>query len=86
MSMNYLLGTAREAYENSQYDKLVDKYGKLAAEKIIEPQLIERNLTLDEFQVYRRVKKVIQNDGLNVVNARTEAEALASETIHEVFA
>jgi hypothetical protein len=80
-----LLGTAREAYENSQFDKLVSKYGEHAAEKIIEPQLLKRDLTLDEFQVYRKVKKVIQNDGLNVVNAKKEAEDLASKVIDEVL-
>jgi len=30
-----VLGTAREAYENHQYDKLVKKYDKHTADKLI---------------------------------------------------
>ena len=73
-----LLGTAREALENKRYTNLVKKYGEPVAEKLIERQLQERGLSLDEFRNYRKVKRVIQNDGLNVKAAQKEAELEAN--------
>jgi hypothetical protein len=80
-----LLGTAREALENRSYNKLVDKYGKATAETLIEPQLQERGVTLEEFQTYRKVKRIVQNNGLNVRAAQKEAEELAKSAVEETF-
>lgn len=83
--MKKLLGTGRELRENNRYDKLVDKYGEYVAEWLIESQLKERDLTLKDFNTYRKVRKVIQTDGLNVVAAAKEAKELTSDAINETF-
>lgn len=72
-----LLGTAREALENHQYDKLVKKYDKHTADKLIEGQLQEAGLNLRDFDTYRTVKTKIQNGALKVSAAAKEGEALA---------
>ncbi|WP_151829665.1 hypothetical protein [Acinetobacter ursingii] len=76
-----LLGTAREAYENHQYDKLVKKYDKHTADKLIEGQLKEVGLNLRDFDTYRAVKTQIQNGALSVSDAAKEGEALANAAL-----
>ena len=76
-------GTAREASENFKYDRLEKKYGKEGAEAIIKPHLEDRELTVDEFRKYRKVKKVIQNQGLDVAQAQKEADLEAKEALKE---
>ena len=67
-----IFGTAREALENHQYDKLVKKYDKHTADKLIEGQLKEAGLTLRDFDTYRNVKKKVQNGALRVSVAAKE--------------
>lgn len=76
-------GTAREASENFKYDRLQKKYGKEGAEAIIKPHLELRGLSIEEFQNYRKVKKVIQNQGLDVAKAQKEADLEAKDALHE---
>ncbi|MCO8115214.1 hypothetical protein NI465_13650 [Acinetobacter lwoffii] len=76
-----VLGTAREAYENHQYDKLVKKYDKHTADKLISGQLAEANITPQQFDTYRAVKKQIQNGALSVSKAAKEGEALANAAL-----
>lgn len=76
-----ILGTAREALENHRYSSLEDKYGREGAEAIIAPQLKERGIGIVEFRNYRAVKKVIQNDGLDVAQARKTAEKEAAAVL-----
>lgn len=74
-----ILGTAREALENHRYSSLEDMYGREGAEAIIAPQLKKRGISVVEFRNYRAVKKVVQNNGLDVLQARktVEKEAVA---------
>ena len=46
-------GTAREAHENLEYSKLVDKYGEKGAKTIIKPHLEAKGLTMRKFENYR---------------------------------
>lgn len=76
-------GTAREASENFKYGRLEKKYGKEGAEAIIKPHLEARGISVDEFHTYRKVKKVIQNQGLDVAKAQKEADREAKEALQE---
>lgn len=78
-----LLGTGREAKENFDYDQLVKKYDKHTADQLISSQLEKGNITLTEFNTYKKVRKYIHNGGLNVKKATREAEKLAA-SIEEV--
>jgi len=76
-----VLGTAREAYENHQYEKLVKKYDSHTANKLIEGQLAAANITPQQFDTYRAVKTKIQNGALSVSQAVKEGEALANAAL-----
>jgi hypothetical protein len=81
-----ILGTAREALENHGYSKLEEKYGKEGAEAIITPQLTERGISIAEFRNYRTVKKVIQNNGLDIAKAKKVAEEEAARALNAELA
>lgn len=76
-----ILGTAREACEIHKYNKLVKKYDKYTANKLIEGQLKEANISPENFDNYLEVKKKIQNGALNVSKAQKEGEDLARDAI-----
>lgn len=78
-------GTAREASENWKFGRLENKYGKDGAEAIIKPHLEARGISVEEFRIYRKVKGVIQNQGLDVAKAQKEADREAKEAIHELL-
>ena len=76
-------GTAREASENYKFGRLEEKYGKEGAEAIIKPQLEARGISVEEFRTYRKVKEVIQNQGLDVAKAQKEADREAKEALQD---
>lgn len=76
-------GTAREASENFKYGRLERKYGKEGAEAIIKPHLEARGISVEEFRTYRKLKKVIQNQGLDFAKAQKEADCEAKEALQE---
>lgn len=78
-------GTAREASENYKYSRLEVKYGKEGAEAIIKPHLEARDISVDDFRTYRKVKRAIQNQGLDVAKAQKEADREALEALQEYF-
>jgi len=81
-----ILGTARECYENHQYDKLVEKYDEHTAQTLIKEQLAEAGIGLSDFNTYKRVKRSIQNGALNVKKAHKEALEEAYEAITHTYA
>jgi len=75
--MTDVLGTCREAFENRRYDKLVKKYDTHTAEQLISEQLRAAGSSIEEFRTYKKVKRIVQNGGLNVARARETAENMA---------
>ncbi|QYJ85583.1 hypothetical protein K0I73_15530 [Shewanella mesophila] len=83
-----VLGTGREAKENFNYDQLVKKYDKHTADMLISKQLEAGDITLGEFDTYKKVRRFVHNGGLNVAKAVDEAEKDAASTseIQEILA
>lgn len=73
-----LTGTAREHFEIKKYFALVKKYSEPTAKDLIKGQLANRNITTEEFDIYLKVKQVVQNEGLDVGEAQREAEQMAN--------
>ncbi|MDP3877094.1 MAG: hypothetical protein Q8Q50_08940 [Methylobacter sp.] len=80
-----VLGTCREAKENFDYDQLVKKYDKHTADMLISEQLNKGGISIDEFNVYKKVKVFVQHGGLDVSEAVKEAENKAVSVISNVL-
>jgi hypothetical protein len=85
-----VLGSGREAKENFNYDQLVKKYGKHTADMLISKQLEKGNISLSEFDTYKKVRRFVYSGGLNVGVAKAvdsaESEASATVEIKELLA
>lgn len=72
-------GTAGEALEMAEYQRLQDRYpNKEVVTAIIERELHAAGETLETFNTYLRVKTKVQNDQISIVRASKEAETLAN--------
>lgn len=60
-----LKGTASELSDNRAYTEFEDKYGSDAAIKAFSHALIERNISIQDWRTYRKVKHKIQVNPLN---------------------
>ena len=80
-AVKVVLGTCREAAENFKYDNLVAKYGEAVAEALITQQLEESGLTIEKFRIYKDVKAVVQNGGLDIAKAHNQARQLAAQAL-----
>jgi|GEM_PF-3645216 len=76
-----VLGTCREAKENFTFDQLVKKYDQHTAEMLVAGQLQEAGLSVEEFRTYKKVKKVVQNGGLDVAQAHKDAKKAADDAL-----
>jgi hypothetical protein len=81
-----VLGTAREAKENRAFTKLVGMVGSEdRANRLIEPHLQERGLTVDQWTTYRVVKKVMQQNPPPISECANEINQLAKKSVDDEF-
>lgn len=74
-------GTALELRDNRAYDELVVKVGEAGAQRAIQYKLQERNLTVDEWGTYRKVRSVLHRDPLKVGEEVKEINDLADSVV-----
>ena len=74
-------GTAGEALDVSVFNGMVKKYGKETALGMLKPTLEKAGENVDTFTGYLRVKSKIQNNTINI----PQAKATAEEEINAVF-
>jgi hypothetical protein len=76
-----LKGTASELFENSAYDKLVERVGESGAERAIMHALQERNLTLEKWAHYREVRSVMHSNPLGIKEIAAEIDQLSNASL-----
>jgi hypothetical protein len=76
-------GTAGEAFENSTFDNMINKYGKDATYKFLEPELKKAGETVESFKTYQRVKRKVQNDQISIYRAEQKLEEEIKKVVQE---
>ncbi|MBH0073988.1 hypothetical protein I6F48_00220 [Pseudoalteromonas sp. SWYJ118] len=67
-------GTAGEAFENSTFDSMVNKYGENTTYKVLESELKKAGETIESFKIYQRVKRKVQNDQISIYRTEQKLE------------
>lgn len=73
-----LKGTASELFENRAYDQLVEKVGEDGALRAILSKLNERNISVPEWQNYRKVREVMHRTPLGINETLKEVDDLSN--------
>ncbi|WP_409011680.1 hypothetical protein [Aeromonas salmonicida] len=76
-------GTAGEAYETHEYQKMVEKYGAETALAILEPELKKAGETKETFSTYLRVKQKVQTGVISPQKAKKEAEDSTANVLNQ---
>lgn len=76
-----LKGTASELSENRSYDKLVEMVGEDGALRAILSKLNERNISVSEWQNYRKVREVMHRNPLGIREKLKEVDGLSSSCL-----
>lgn len=76
-----LKGTGSELRDNRAYDQLVDMVGEAGAQRAIQRKLQDRNLTVEEWGTYRKVRSVLHQNPLKVGEEVKEVSDLADGVV-----
>lgn len=76
-----LKGTGSELRDNRAYDSLVNLVGEAGALQAIKGKLEQRELTTQEWQVYRKVRSILHKEPLKVGEELSEVNALTNAII-----
>ena len=76
-------GTCGEAKQNSAYDELVMLTNPEVAEKLVQPELEARGITIPEWRTYRKVKTVIQRDPPPIARTVKDLKRRAARVVDE---
>ena len=74
-------GTASELKENSAYDKLVKCVGESGALHAIKPKLQELGITEEEWQSYRKTRRVMHSNPLGINKILNEINELVADAV-----
>ncbi|EJL6485509.1 hypothetical protein ACPFT9_003536 [Vibrio cholerae] len=77
-----LKGTASELRDNHAYDKLVSMVGEAGAQRAILHKLLDRNLTVEEWENYRKVRSVLHQNPLKVGEEVKKVSDLADGVVN----